>query len=169
MTIKVQRVPRELLGLLGIVGDSPPASLLEEYRGTVEMINMVIGALPIEQEFAFDADAAVGDTAIVTVPAGEIWFVDGVQTSTTIANTGTMAAHVETYWAGALLSEKYWFAGVTTPTNTGGVTLNDGWFAARGFPIIAKAGENFTSRMANRSGAGVFPMTNLVRFRRVRS
>lgn len=166
MTIKVQRVPRELLALLGVVGDNPPASLLEDYRATIEMANLILAQIPIEQEFTNNAAAADGSTAVVTVPQGQVWFVDGVQTSV-IANPATNSVRTETYWSGGLLTQQNLISGTTVP---GGaiVSYTDGWVSASGFQLVAKAGEDFTSRMVRNSGAAL-NMTCLVRFRRIRT
>lgn len=166
MTKKVQRAPRELLGLLGMVGESPPNQLLDEYRGTIEMVDLAIAQLPLEEEFTITAAAVAGSTAVVTVPANQVWFVTGAQSSVTFVTTGN-ELNMSLRWSGGFLAEKFWRGAVSCVSTGANGTYTFGANIQQNAPLIAHAGNTFTTRVDQIGGAGNKDITTFVNFRRV--
>ena len=77
--IKTQRYPRGLLGLLGIVGDSPPGVLEAEFKATIETIDLILAQVPSTTTSVNNAAAVTGTLVNVDVPEGQIWFVEGIE------------------------------------------------------------------------------------------
>ena len=163
---KVQRVPRPLLGLLGIVGDNPPQSLNDEYRGSIEMLPMVIAEVPLEEQFTTNAAAAQGGIATSTVPANEVWFVEGVQATTVLDGTVAQIAGISVRWNGGHLNYRCWVPSVSYAASAGS-TVTDGFNAANGQPIIARAGSTFRARVDTLSGVANVSLTLGLAFRRI--
>jgi hypothetical protein len=163
---KVQRVPRPLLGLLGIVGEQPPQELTNEYHGSIEMLPMIVSEVALQAEFVNNATAAQGGTAIVTVPEGQVWFVDGVQYTVTLDGTVPVNARVSCRWDGGFLDASAFIANVTYPASAAS-TMGGGYNAARGQPIIARAGSVFSARVDSLVGAANISLTIGVFSRRI--
>lgn len=158
---KVQRVPRELLALLGIVGENPPSVMLDELRGTVEMINLILAELPLEEEFTSNAAAVTGTNVTVTVPPGEVWFVEGVLGQVTVSPDDN---HISVWWSAAGLADVVYIDGVS---KVPGSQNQQCVYVPHPFPLIAKAGNEFHATLRNTDAAGAQTLVCFVSFRRI--
>lgn len=159
---KVQRVPRELLALLGIVGENAPSNLLDDYRGTIEMIDLILASIPTEEAFVNNAAAASGTNVDVIVPDGEVWFVRGAQVSINV-DVSVQTCEAELIGPGGFLARQTW----NTTTAVGGAVVLRTFGYVPSPIFIARAGQRFRGRMIRNPGFGL-SMTTFVTFARVR-
>lgn len=163
---KVQRVPRPLLALLGIVGENPPQDLTNEYHGSIEMLPMVIAELAIEQTQSQTAAAAQGANLTVTVPQGEVWFTEGVQLTANSFDGTAQQMEMAVRWIGGELARQTWIPGQNAVA-TAGQIVTCGWSAAAAsFPIIARAGDSFFGRLEGLTAATTIGTLSLIVRRR---
>lgn len=158
---KVQRVPRPLLALLGIVGENPPQELTNEYHASIEMLPMVIAELPITGSTTTNAAATAGTVIQTFVPQGEVWFVDSVEATVVVDGTIPVNARCSIRWDGGHLANLIAIVNVTYPAMAASV-ITDGFNAANGQPIIARAGTQFRVRLDALVGAANISVTSTI-------
>lgn len=88
---QIQKIAQGLAGQLGIfqTGEGPKA-LLEELRGTVDLGAHYLARDISTANTITDPASAIGDSAIVTVPAGETWKVIGAGYTATNSAAGCL-------------------------------------------------------------------------------
>lgn len=89
MPEKIQRVPAGLNALLSLAGGRTPQELLEQVRGTLDLIQFY-GLTQYARLDTTDAAAAEGTVLEQVVPANQIWIVSAIHA--VIVKTATMTA-----------------------------------------------------------------------------
>lgn len=157
---RIQRVPRSLLALFGIVGENPPQALDDSVRSVVDIKAEVLAELPTDSAFANNAAAVAGTNVTVTVPSGEVWFVLGgfafVPRALNVNN------QVAVSWNGVTLdSVTTWLASFASGSDTAFTRYNP----TR--PIVSVAGDVWTGRLNGTDSGVAQSLTLFVQFKRI--
>jgi hypothetical protein len=148
MPSNVQRVPRGLLALLGVVGQNPPATMSDEYRGALEMLELIAAEIPSQSASATNAAAATGATIDIAVPAGEMWFLLNAEAGIAAAPVGrSNLVSIQLGFAGALntVGIDRFVPGATMPVPFAAYTAAAFFTPAK--PVLLKPGDTVRGRL----------------------
>lgn len=160
---KVQRVPRSLLALAGIVGENPPQSLSDFYQATIDVSGLIIAELNVEQGFTVNAASVAGSTAVLTVPAGEVWFLEGA--TALVQNVAATVNNAISVGIGNQAQAMFYAVlGATVPA----IVRNDTVVKTFEPPYVLSAGQTVSARLDATDAAGNQLMIVLATFRRIR-
>lgn len=158
---KLQRVPRSLLALFGIVGENPPNELEDSVRTVADISPLVLAELATENQFTTNAAAVAGSNAVVTVPSGEVWFVLGAFAF--VSRAAGVNNQVSISWNQVTLDMvTTWLASFGSGDDLAYTRYNPTK------PVVSVAGDTWTGRLNGTDAPGVQSLTAFVQFKRIR-